>query len=345
MLNKFLPVQPAGVSLIASLVLMAGWHLGHAQQLYRCEDPQRQVVYQDQPCSDGRSSEVTLDEAVVSEQGLPGTRGNGWLWRAEKADRSIYLTGSIHYGNEDLYPLPGAVMEAFELSAVLMVEADITDRDLAKGLLLSKGTFQDGSTLEQRLDPAIWAEVQATANAVNFPINALVGQKPWLASITLSGFAVANAGFSLDLGVDRYFLNLASEGGKQVVELEGLEYQIDLMDGLPRQTQEFLLRQAIQEINAGPDQARQLVNVWKEGNIAALETLVEKEFDSNDKAQRLAELLLARRNRTMAERIDSTAVDAGNYFVVVGAAHMVGENNLPDRLRQRGFSVEQLGVR
>jgi uncharacterized protein YbaP (TraB family) len=319
-----------------------------AQELFRCETSTRQVHYQDQPCGDGlKEQAVQLDESIVSEQDLPGSRGNGWLWRAENARRVVYLTGSIHFGTEDMYPLPTSVMNAFNLSQVLMVEADVRQSGTPEKIqeLLMRGVLSDGTTLQERLESETWKKLQVTLLELNIPETVVLGQKIWLAALTLGSIGANEAGLDSRLGVDRHFLELATESTMSVIELEGLSDQIEMLDSMPSAVQTVLLEQVLDGVRDGGAKYHAIRDAWKSGQVDILEKLVAQEFSHESKAERLTELLLAKRNRAMAQTIDEQSTDIGNYFVVVGAAHLVGEDSLPLMLAERGFYVEQMGAR
>ena len=47
------------------------------------------------------------------------------FWKASSASNVIYLLGSIHLGSKSMYPLPQKIEDAFEKSAVLLVEVTL----------------------------------------------------------------------------------------------------------------------------------------------------------------------------------------------------------------------------
>jgi uncharacterized protein YbaP (TraB family) len=43
----------------------------------------------------------------------------------------------------------------------------------------------------------------------------------------------------------------------------------------------------------------------------------------------------------MSDKIEGYLRTGKPYFVVVGAAHLVGKDGIPERLREKGYAVEQ----
>ena len=49
------------------------------------------------------------------------------FWLAERGTQKIWLLGSIHVGNENMYPLSNAVMESWQQVSMLVVETDLSN--------------------------------------------------------------------------------------------------------------------------------------------------------------------------------------------------------------------------
>src|SRR5207253_1554816 len=65
--------------------------------------------------------------ALLLALALPAAAAN-FLWEVKSVTNRIYLFGTVHAAKQEWYPLPAAVEEAYADSAVLVVEADVTDK-------------------------------------------------------------------------------------------------------------------------------------------------------------------------------------------------------------------------
>jgi uncharacterized protein YbaP (TraB family) len=52
--------------------------------------------------------------------------------------------------------------------------------------------------------------------------------------------------------------------------------------------------------------------------------------------------MIDERNRKMALRIEEFLGAGEDYFVIVGAGHLVGDQGIPAILQRKGYSIEQL---
>ena len=78
---------------------------------------------------------------------------------------------------------------------------------------------------------------------------------------------------------------------------------------------------------------------WQSGNKEKLaEFLLQNSLDED-----LNEQFIYRRNHAWADKLTSNSfISDGKYLVVVGALHLVGQENLIHLLSEKGFEVTQL---
>src|SRR5262249_39919407 len=75
------------------------------------------------------------------------------MWKATSPTVTVYLVGSIHVGNNTMYPLPKEVESAFAAAKVLAVEINIKNADQAKmmGLVQKYGMYGPDDSLSKHL--------------------------------------------------------------------------------------------------------------------------------------------------------------------------------------------------
>jgi hypothetical protein len=83
-----------------------------------------------------------------------------------------------------------------------------------------------------------------------------------------------------------------------------------------------------------------LIESWKAGDLAKLEAFAEL----SEMSPELEKAFLTDRNIDWANKLSANdwKLDSkGNYLIVVGALHLVGEGNLLQLLKEKGFNVTQ----
>jgi uncharacterized protein YbaP (TraB family) len=149
------------------------------------------------------------------------------------------------------------------------------------------------------------------------------------------------SGYNPDYGIDKYFLSKAGNK-KKVVELESLDYQINLLSGFNDNEQELFLLYTIKDLKMFAQEMDSLVEAWKSGIVDSIESAVTKSLTEDRRLLPIYNKLIYARNRTMTTKIEGFLRTKGTYFVVVGAAHLLGEKGIIQLLQRKGYSVEQL---
>jgi uncharacterized protein YbaP (TraB family) len=149
------------------------------------------------------------------------------------------------------------------------------------------------------------------------------------------------SGYDPEYGIDKYFLSKAA-GKKKILELESLDYQIDLLSGLDDTEQELFLLYTLKDLKILVQEVDKLVDAWKSGAAESMESTITKSFTEDRKFYPIYEKLIYKRNRNMTLKIEDFLRTSGTYFVVVGAAHLLGDRGIIQLLKEKGFNVEQL---
>ncbi|OPY01833.1 MAG: TraB family protein [Syntrophorhabdus sp. PtaB.Bin047] len=265
-----------------------------------------------------------------------------FLWQARTQTATVYLLGSVHFMKKEAYPLSPVIEKAFARSDTIAVEANINDigqDTLAK--LRAEGFYAGNDFIANHVSRETYAYITAEATRLGFPIASLNRQRPWFLAMTMSSIELMRAGYNPHYGIDKYFLTRAA-GRKKVVELETIDYQIDLLAGLPDGEQESFLLYALRDLSSLVQQVDTLMAAWRTGDSDRIAELLEKSVGDDEKLKVIHRKILTERNRNMAKKIALHLRSPGCVFVVVGAAHLVGDKGIVELLRKEGFTVEQL---
>ncbi len=261
----------------------------------------------------------------------------------------IWLMGSIHVGREDYYPLPDYVMDAFEGSDVLAVEADIVafenDSSAFESILMSM-LYLDGSSIASHISAEIYEEAVEILTENNMYMSALEYYKPYMWYSFIDEFAMAKIeNVDATLGIDRYFINLAYEDNMSIDEIESVEIQFNMFNSFSDEIMEVLLQDAIysyyntEETQNGYDE---LMNIWASGDEDAFAEYLNQDSEFEDDAlyKEYNDAMIVTRNENMADYAEDALASGEEVFICVGAAHVVGEGAMADLLGERGYTVE-----
>lgn len=284
---------------------------------------------------------ILLTPMAAQAKDTPAAQKN-FLWKVTaKNGHSLHLLGSIHMADASTYPLPQVMEDAFAASDVLVVEADIEQVDAAAlmQLTMQKAALTDGRTLSKVVSKETWALVEKAVDGL-FPVATLEPFQPWYASMTIASMAIAKTGLDPKYGIDRHFLS--QRGERKVVELEGMAHQIKLLSDFTLAQQEQLLVWSIADIDTLGRELDKLVGAWKSGDGKRLEAIVTESAREHPAAKPIVDALIHTRNAQMTAKVEQMLKTSEKEFVVVGAAHLVGESGLVRQLAKKGYRLEQL---
>jgi uncharacterized protein YbaP (TraB family) len=269
-----------------------------------------------------------------------GAQERTLLWKVSEGDKSIFLLGSIHYLRKENYPLNQAILDAFDASDRLVLEIDLqnTPAGAAQRLTLEKAVYRDGSNLAQNVSQETYQLASKRAAELGIDMQVVQPMKPWFVAITMLAVKLQRMGLDPKLGVDHHLAERAKRDGKPTSGLETLEFQLGIFDQLSKREQELMLRETAGELERIDKNVKDIVDSWLKGDgerLAALLLAGMRQYPE------LQQKLVIERNRRWLDQIAKLVEQGNNAMVVVGAAHLVGQEGIVDMLKARGFSVEQ----
>jgi uncharacterized protein YbaP (TraB family) len=270
--------------------------------------------------------------------------GSAFLWEIKSDSGSSYLLGSVHVLKKEHYPLKKVIEDAYTNTDVLVVEADLSSSKAAAASMkmLQKGMYTDGKTIEDHVSKATFDMLQKKLKELKLDYGSLKTFKPWMLAMVLLMNQLTKMGFDPTVGVDMHFLKKATADKKEIIELEGVEFQLKLFDGFTKEEAEQFLLTTIKEADQISKEFDKIITSWMTGDVEAMEHLLTDYAKESPAAQKLFKKINDDRNVGMADKIANYLKSGKRYFVVVGAAHMVGPKGVVQLLRNKGFTVNQL---
>jgi uncharacterized protein len=263
------------------------------------------------------------------------------LWKVRGDHNSVYLLGSIHVLSKQVYPLKPALERAFDDADQVVFEIDLTrfDQKSFSKEFSRTAYYPPGQSLSSKLTPETIELLNRVLPSYGLSLKRVEHLRPWYLAEALSSRTLESAGFTNRLGVDLYFYRKAKAAGKPMLGLETLRDQAEIFDRFnDRQNEQYLLS-TISGLPEYAEMIRRLVNAWKDGDVRLLDRLLNQDKEADPITH---ETLFSRRNAKWVPEIERFAHASGNYLIIVGAGHLVGDDGVVAQLRRAGFSVQQL---
>jgi len=265
-----------------------------------------------------------------------------FLWKATSGTNTVYILGSLHFMKKEAYPLARKIEDAFDVSDVVVVEANINDIarvDVQK--LIDTAFYTGDDTLENHVSAETYSLVKKQYEKLGIPLWLVSRQKPWFLALTITSFELAKLGFDPNYGIEMHFTSKALPK-KRIEELESFEYQINLLSGFSGREQEMFLLETLKDVQAYEAEADALLRAWQTGDTKRLESIIMKNGSDEGSLSQVYEKLMYQRNRNMTSKIEGYLKKRETCFVIVGAGHLVGNRGIIELLKSKGYTIEQL---
>ena len=299
-------------------------------------------------CSNNEVNEPETPEHTRVE----GRAGEALIWQVSSETATVYLVGTIHVGLENLYPMQQVLLDAFYRSDALAVELDTVsfERNFQDQMrMVEMMVFDDGTTVEDHVSAETFEMLELRlADMSALERHAVSVMRVGAIAMTLMQVQLDEWGFMDVPGVDHFFLDLAHEIGKEIIEVETMEFQIGLIVGFSSALQELQLREVLE---TPAEEALELMNtmfnLWLTGDAEGLRELLDesnREF-ANEEPELFEEYntaMMLNRDIAMTELVIEMLSGNQTIFFAVGAAHIVGENGVIEQLEAQGWTVTRV---
>jgi uncharacterized protein len=262
------------------------------------------------------------------------------VWTIEGKGTKMYVGGSIHILREQDYPLPDEFEQAFENSDNLVLEVDISPENQKTAVqeILGLTLYPNDKSLKTELTQDVYNKLDSAFTKSGLTLERMIGLKPVMAVLTLTQVELMKLGVT-SVGVDKHFFEKANAEGKYLLFLENMEDQIKLIVNMGEGVENDYVLQSLEELKFYREEFEESIALWREGNIS--QWLEETDDYKNDYPE-LYQSLLVERNNNWMPQLEQYLETPEIEFVLVGAMHLPGPDGILQKMKEKGYKVEQL---
>ena len=263
------------------------------------------------------------------------------VWKIEPTQGSLYLAGTIHVLRASDYPLPQAFDKAYAEAELLAFETDIMagqspdfSRQVMQVMALPAGT-----SLEQLLKPETLQRLDNYLTANQMSLQQFARMKPAMIAITLTLRELIKLGAGTH-GVDQFYFVKAMSDGKKIHALETSQQQLEFLGRMGEGQENLFMQQSLDDIQQLQSLFNDMVNSWRKGDSDQLQALFVDPM--REKFEPIYQQLLVQRNHNWMPQIIDMLNTPQTEMVLVGSAHLLGEDGLLQLLEKEGYTAVQL---
>ncbi len=268
------------------------------------------------------------------------------FWKVEKEGQELsWLFGTMHMADPEIATLSPQVKEAILTSDALVVESvDALDPVAAQKAMgaLAHLTLLSERTLSDLVEDDLEDELAAAVTARGIPMQIADRMQPWLVATTISlPICELQRKQTGEKVLDAKLAEFAKTSGKDLKGLETIGEQLTALASLPQDYHVSALEETLESGDLAIDMIETLKQSYLSGKMGVVFPLMKEVMPKSGKGEgalKLQEILIDKRNVTMAERAEPI-LKAGSTFMAVGALHLPGKTGLVKLLRDNGYTV------
>jgi uncharacterized protein YbaP (TraB family) len=257
-----------------------------------------------------------------------------WKITGKQLESPSYLYGTYHLLCPDDLKLSDKVKDAVKASSKVYLELDFDDPEMMQKMQANMLMEGDASIKNLLPDSTFQKASKSFLTTTGISLEMLSKMKPILLSVMLYPSLM-----KCELASpEQLFSTMAAEQNKSVEGLETVEEQMKVMDQIPYAEQAQMLVDYLLEPEKFSKETLDILKLYKEGDLAALENSMN---DPNQSYSKYLEGMLLQRNRNWIPIIIKQSSE-NPIFIAVGAGHLAGEEGVISLLRKQGYTVSPL---
>lgn len=270
-----------------------------------------------------------------------------WVVKDNETGGVLYLLGSMHVGKENAV-YPDYVMEAYDRCDTIAAELDTVaaNSNLQASIDALQYIMCENGTTAADYFGEDYGSVKDFFEEKNQPVYVLDYYVPYYWASSISVAAAADAGLDSQYGTENYFLDMAHEDGKYIVEIESLVEQYEMMGKIAMPLQVQLVMECVGEENyqLQTESISELYNAWSAFDEQYLELLDEEAIEipdgvSHEDFDEYMSLMYYDRQQDMGEAAVKFLKNGSAVFMFVGTAHFYIEDDILTYLENAGYTV------
>ena len=262
------------------------------------------------------------------------------VWKVSKGNDHIFIGGTVHILPASEFPLPLEFDKAYKKSDSIVLETklpDASDMDF-QVKMMQQMAYGNGKTISDFLSTKTKKQLSQHVLALGVDLAMFEGFKPGFLVTMLALLEAQKSGLSGE-GVDIFYSKQATSDNKPIAYFESAEFQMNMIANMGKGNEDKFIQSNLEQLQDFKGMFTDLLIAWRKGDEQQLNTLAIEPMKADPKTLKA---LLTDRNRNWVKHIKNMFNDNDREFVLVGVAHLVGEDSVLALLKAKGYRVEQL---
>lgn len=283
---------------------------------------------------------VMMSSVILASFVMSDACAKSSVWKVSKGDDYVYIGGTVHILPPSEFPLPKEFAQAYGDSDSIVLEAKLPDpNDTAFQMnMMQKMTYSNGSNINDYLSKKTQQQLSQYVAGLGANLAMFEHFKPGFLVTMLAMLEIQKAGLSGE-GVDMFYSKQAIQDNKKIEYFETADFQMNMMANMGIGDEDKFIESNLKQMKGFKAMFTDLLIAWRAGDTKQLNRVALEPMQEDPKTLKL---MLTDRNKNWITDINKMFADKDREFILVGAAHLVGEQSVLALLKGKGYKVEQL---
>lgn len=265
----------------------------------------------------------------------------GFQWEVTKDNKTMYLVGTMHPINKEYNYFNKNVNDIIRKTDVLAVEINPSKEEISR--VNSRSVYKNGKSIEDELDKIQIKNLKSMCSEIGVDYNNIKNLKPHIIMNNLEAVLYNKANLVMET-FDDMLKDTIINNKKRVIELETMEFQMDLLskinglESLKLILNNYKKGKFLEDGEETIKYSKELMDGYAKGD----ESVMEKAIELQKKNPLSYRVMITNRNKVMTKKIDELFVDNETYTVAVGALHFFGDESIIKMLENKGYKVNPI---
>jgi uncharacterized protein YbaP (TraB family) len=252
-----------------------------------------------------------------------------------------YLFGTYHFAAKSLVDSLSDIKKYFNACKTVVGEVLMDSTEMEK--LVDDMILPDTITLNKLYTADEYKFISDYVTGVTkMDMRALMHFKPATIQVMLLSYTMPKTFSGLNPAIDMYFQQEGKRRNNKVLGFETMKEQSDLLFGTPMNEQKKNLLESIRKKDEAKIEGEKLYSLYLQQDLDGIDKLITNAL-AKEKTPELSDKMLKDRNLRWITKIPAIMSEQPT-FIVVGAAHLVGQYGLINQLRLKGYTVKPVKI-
>ena len=265
------------------------------------------------------------------------------MYKVCDSDSCIHILGSMHIGDERITKYDPKVLEIYSNSDSVAFE--LSDEEMNK-MNVKDFIYKDGTTIKDHISSELNDKLVEFGNKhKSYVYDVYKYYNLGMNSTVIENIVYEELDFKTE-GADDYFMKKAKQDGKEIISIEKLEDQLKPLVGFSDDFYEKQIEQTIGSFEMSKVSAKLLYGIYLKGDEKSLSALLNKSYSNveTEEEKKYVKELIIDRNDKMTNAAKDYLANNKNVLIIVGAAHLVYEENgmIPSLSKNESYTITRI---